>query len=166
MTRLEFSAATLAARGALLSLLLCVLAPTAGAQMQPDAAPPAQSDPAVPAAAQSDPDLPAWDQLSAAQREQLIGPLRERWDSQPQTRAHLFRNAQRWQQMTPQQRERAQRGLERLRQMTPEQRQQAREAYQRTQQLPEAERRSQREQMRQVTPEQRRQRIRERRGNR
>ena len=40
---------------------------------------------ALPAAAQEHGDaaLPAWDQLSAAQREALIAPLRQRWDDHP-----------------------------------------------------------------------------------
>ncbi|MCA1713808.1 MAG: DUF3106 domain-containing protein [Gammaproteobacteria bacterium] len=106
--------------------------------------------------AQTPQTLPAWDQLSPAQREQLIAPLRERWNSQPQARPRLLRNAQRWQQFDPQQRERAQRGLRRLEQMNPKQRRQARALYQRLQQLPEAERRAVRERLRTMTPEQRR----------
>ena len=105
---------------------------------------------------QTPPTLPAWDQLSPAQREQLIAPLRERWNSQPQVRARMLRNAQRWQQLEPKQREHAQRGLRRLEQMSPQQRQHARALYQRLQQLPEAERRTLRERLRTMTPEQRR----------
>ena len=112
--------------------------------------------PAPCALAQTPPILPAWDQLSPAQREQLIAPVRQRWNSQPQLRARMLRNAQRWQQLDPQQRKRAQRGLHRLEQMNPQQRQQARALYQRLQQLPEAERRALRERLRTMTPEQRR----------
>ena len=141
--------AALVVRGllqSLLSLLLCLLAPMARAQAQPDSA-----------LAQPGATLSDWEQLTPAQREQLIDPLRERWNSDPQTRARLMDNAQRWQQMSPEQRERAQRGLKRLEQMTPEQRKQAREAYQRMQQMPEAERRALREERLQKTsPEPRR----------
>lgn len=110
---------------------------------------------AAPAAAQGR-SLPAWDQLGAAQREQLIAPMRERWNSQPQARARMLQRAQRWQQMTPQQRERARNGLERLRKMTPQQRRQARAAYQYMRQLPDEERRALRERLREMTPQQRR----------
>lgn len=106
--------------------------------------------------AQNPQSLPAWEQLSPAQREQLIAPLRERWNSQPQLRTRMLRNAQRWQQLDPQQRQRAQRGLQRLEKMTPQQRQQARMLYRHMQQLPEAQRRALREQLRAMTPEQRR----------
>lgn len=113
--------------------------------------------PAPPALAQTPQSLPAWEQLSPAQREQLIAPLRERWNSsQPQARARLWRNAQRWQQLDPQQRQRAQRGLQRLQQMSPQQRQQMRTLYQQMQRLPETERRALRERLRAMTPEQRR----------
>lgn len=113
------------------------------------------------AAAQNAPTLPAWEQLTPAQREQLIGPLRERWNSQPQTRQRMLRNAQRWQQLDPQQRQRAQRGLQRLRQMSPEQRQRAREMYQRMQALPDDQRKQLRQHLRQMSPEQRRQWLRD-----
>jgi len=108
------------------------------------------------ALAQNASNLPAWEQLNPAQREQLIAPVRERWNSQPQLRARMLRNAQRWQQLDPQQRKHAQRGLQRLEQMTPQQRQQARTLYQHMRQLPEGQRRALREQLRSMTPEQRR----------
>ena len=94
------------------------------------------SIPASPQVAQAtaDPALPAWEQLSPAQRDQLIGPLRERWNTQPHVRSRLLRNAQRWQELSPEQRERAQRGLKRLEEMTPEQRKQAISNYQRMRQ--------------------------------
>ena len=108
MTLRDVPRAPLIVQGLLLSLLLCLLAPGARAQAQPD-----------PALSQPDVALSDWEQLSPEQREQLIDPLRERWNSQPQSRARLLDNAQRWQQMSPEQRERAQRGLKRLEQMTP-----------------------------------------------
>ncbi len=130
-----------------LAVLLSLLAPLALAQTRPAVA------------------LPAWDELSPAQREQLVAPLRERWNGQPQTRVRILRNAQRWQQMDPQLRQRAQRGVRRLEQMTPEQRQRARAAYQRLQPLPEAERCALRERLRKMTPEQRRQWLQQRAAN-
>jgi len=99
---------------------------------------------------------PAWEQLTPAQREQLIAPLRQRWNSQPQSRARMLQHAQRWQQLAPDQRRRAQRGIQRLERMTPQQRQELRALYQHMQQLPEAERRRLRERLKTMTPEQRR----------
>lgn len=111
----------------------------------------------LPALALAQPQTtPAWEQLSPAQREQLTAPLRERWNSQPQARARMLRNAQRWQQLSPQQRQRAQRGLQRLQQMTPQQRQQARAVFRQLRQLPDDERRALRERLKQMTPQQRR----------
>ena len=57
------------------------------------AAPALAADPAAP--------LPAWEQLSAAQREQLIAPMRERWNAEPAQRARMLNHAQRWKQMSP-----------------------------------------------------------------
>lgn len=116
---------TLLLGGGLL-LLFAIGAPAAHAQDQGNTTPPA------------DATLSSWEQLSPTQRDELIGPLRERWNSQPEARARMLGNARRWQQLNPDQRLRAQRGLERLEQMTPEQRQQAREAYQRQRQSPQA----------------------------
>ncbi len=111
------------------------------------------------ASSQADATLSSWEQLSPTQREELIGPLRERWNSQPQARARILGNARRWQQLNPDQRLRAQKGLERLEQMTPEQRRQAREAYQRQQQSHDAGRQEPRvERSRKAGPLQRRQR--------
>ena len=112
--------------GAGLLLLFVIGAPAAHAQAQADTTPLA------------DATLSSWEQLSPTQRDELIGPLRERWNSQPEARARMLGNARRWQQLDPGQRLRAQKGLERLEQMTPEQRQQAREAYQRQRQSQEA----------------------------
>lgn len=53
---------------------------------------------AVPALAQSGPPnaLPEWDRLTPAQRDELVAPLRERWNSEPQQRTRMLRHAQRW----------------------------------------------------------------------
>lgn len=148
MTRRETSpnhAMTLLLGGSL--LLVAIGAPRAHAQEQAQATPPA------------DATLSSWEQLSPTQRDELIGPLRERWNSQPQARARMLGNARLWQQLDPDQRRRAQKGLERLEQMTPEQRRQAREAYQRRQQSPDAGRQEPRvERSPQTRPLQRRQR--------
>ena len=115
---------------------------------------------ALPAAAQStgqdEPPLPAWEQLSDAQREALVAPLRQRWNDHPEKRARMLAHAERWQQMGPEQRERARRGADRWRKMDPEKRQALRALYAHMQDLPAAEREALRKRWREMTPEQRR----------
>ena len=101
-------------------------------------APSGVAAPAAPATAAR--SYPAWEQLSVAEREMLIAPVRERWNSNPQSRARIMEHAQRWQTMTPEQRQKAHRGMKRWGHMTPEQRTQTRALY---------------GQMRNMTPEQR-----------
>lgn len=129
---------------------------------------------ALPAVAQGGGDIPAttakaatppaWERLSPAQREQLIAPLRERWNANPAQRARMLAHAERWQQLTPEQRRRAHHGRDRLRHMSPEQRAEARATYQRMRAMPEAERKALREKLRAMTPEQRREWVRRQRG--
>ena len=133
----------------------CAALPTM-AQMRSDA----------PLASSSQVDLPTWDRLTPAQRAQLIGPLRERWNADPTQRARLLDHARRWQQLTPEQRQRAQRGRDRLHGMTPAQRAEARAAFQRMRALPDAERKALREKLRTMTPEQRREWLRTEQGPR
>jgi hypothetical protein len=83
---------------------------------------------------------PAWEQLSVAEREMLVAPVRERWNSNPEARARMMEHAQRWQTMTPEQRQRAHRGMKRWGHMSPEQREQTRALF---------------GEMRKLTPEQR-----------
>lgn len=73
--------------------------------------------------------LPAWEQLTPTQRELLIAPLRERWNSSPEGRARIYSHAQRWQQMPPDQRQRAHHGMRRWERMGPEQRDEMRALY-------------------------------------
>lgn len=100
--------------------------------------------------------LPEWDKLTPAQRETLLAPIRDRWNSEPQAREHMLEHAQRWQRMTPEQRKQARRGVKRFERMNPEQRQQARVLYQHMAELPAEQRKQLQEQWRQMTPEQRR----------
>ena len=101
----------------------------------------AQTTPsAPPAASPATRAYPAWEQLSAAEREMLIAPVRERWNSNPESRARIMEHAQRWQSMTPEQRAKAHSGMKRWKHMNPEQRAQTRALY---------------GQMRNMTPEQR-----------
>ena len=84
--------------------------------------------------------LPAWEQLSAADRDALIAPIRERWNANPGQRARLMRHAQRWQSMTPEQRRHVRHGMKRWSHLDPEERVRARALYR---------------EMRGMTPEQR-----------
>lgn len=108
-------------------------------------------DPAAPA-----PPLPAWEQLTPAERELLIAPVRERWDLQPDERTHMLERAQRWQQMSPEERQRARHGMKRWEHMTPEQREQTRALYAKMRTLDEPGRKALKAQWRAMTPEQRR----------
>lgn len=112
----------------------------------------------VPAFASDPPaaTLPAWKQLSAAQREQLIAPVRERWNAEPERRARMLEHAQRWQQMTPDQRRQARHGMQRWEHLNPEQRNQMRALFERMRALDPEQRRALKQRWRQMTPEQQR----------
>ena len=99
--------------------------------------------------------MPAWDELSAAQREQLIAPIRERWNAEPGQRPRLLERAQRWQEMSPDQRRHAHRGVRRWQHMSPEQRTEARALYARMRNLDDAERKALKTKWRAMTAEQR-----------
>lgn len=113
---------------------------------------------ALPAAAQStgSAPLPAWEQLTEAQRQALVAPMRQRWNDHPEKRARMLAHAERWQQMAPEQRERARRGAERWQQMDPDKREAMRALYAHLRTLPEAEREAMRAQWRAMGPEERR----------
>jgi hypothetical protein len=119
---------------ALFAIALCATSGMAGAQ---DSAP--RQAPA-PVAQAAQPVLPAWDQLTPAQRELLVAPLRERWDSNPGERARMYGHAERWRSMTPEQRARARRGLGHWEHMDPARRREMRALF---------------EKMRTMSPEQR-----------
>ncbi len=100
--------------------------------------------------------LPAWEQLSTAQREQLIAPMRGRWNAEPEQRARMLQHARRWQQMTAEQRQEARHGMGRWEHMNPEQRNQMRALFQRMRSLAPEQRTALKQQWQQMTPEQRR----------
>jgi hypothetical protein len=100
--------------------------------------------------------LPAWEQLSPAQRDQLIAPVRERWNAEPAQRASMLQHAQRWRQMTPDQRQHARHGLKRWEHLNPEQRAQMRALFERSRGLPQQQREELKKRWRHMTPEQRR----------
>ena len=104
----------------------------------------------------ADAPLPDWEQLEAAQRELLIAPLRERWDSNPEDRRKMLERAGRWQELTPEQRKRAHRGMDRWKHMTPEQRENARALYSHMRTLAPEAREALRRDWEQMSPEQQR----------
>ncbi len=83
----------------------------------------AQAQPAGTAA------YPDWDKLTPAQRDALIAPLRERWNSNPNERARMLERAQRWKAMPSGERDRARHGAQRWESMSPDQRNQARALF-------------------------------------
>ncbi|HVI60309.1 MAG TPA: DUF3106 domain-containing protein [Luteimonas sp.] len=114
------------------------------------ASPPQEAQPAAAAS------LPAWDQLTPAQREMLVAPVRERWNDNPGARARMYEHARRWQTMTPEQRKRARHGMQRWRHMDPEQRAQARALFDRMRGMTPEQRQVLRDQWKAMTPQQRR----------
>lgn len=85
--------------------------------------------------------LPAWEQLTPEQRDQLIAPIRDRWNAEPAQRQRMLLHAQRWQTLTPEQRQRARHGVKRWQHMDPEHREQMRAVFEHLKAMPEAERR-------------------------
>lgn len=101
-------------------------------------------------------NLPDWDQLSPQQREALISPLRDRWNSSPDERARMFEHANRWRSMTPEQRQQARQGMRRFEHMSPEQRSEARALFSKMRDMTPEQRQQLRSQWGKMTPEQRR----------
>lgn len=102
-------------------------------------------------------ELPAWEQLSPAQRETLLTPLRERWNgATAEQRRHMLQRAQRWQSLPPEQRHRAERGMHQWDRMPPQKRREMRALYQHMRGLSPQQRDALRERWRSMTPEQRR----------
>ena len=108
----------------------------------------AQSQPAA--------TLPEWDKLTPQQREALIAPVRERWNSEPAERARMLERAQHWKSFSPHERGQARKGMRRFENMTPQQREEARALFDRMRQMPPEDRKKLREEWSQMTPEQRR----------
>lgn len=99
---------------------------------------------------------PAWEQLSQAERELLIAPVRERWNANPEARARMMQHAQRWQTMTPEQRARARHGMGRWAHMPPEKRETMRALFAKMRTMTPEERQAFRAKWKAMTPEQRR----------
>lgn len=100
--------------------------------------------------------LPAWDQLTPAQREQLVAPVRDRWNAEPAQRPRMLLHAQRWQNLSPDQRQRARHGVKRWQKMDPEHREQMRAVFDHVRGMPEPERRVFMAKWRAMTAEQKR----------
>ena len=98
---------------------------------------------------------PEWDQLSQAQRDAIIAPLRERWNANPGERAKMVERANRWQAMPRDQRDRAGHGMKRWEHMSPEQRVEARALFQAMRGLEKEQRKAFLAEWRQKTPQQR-----------
>ena len=106
--------------------------------------------------------LPNWEQLSPAQREALLAPLRDRWNgADAGQRQRMLSHGQRWQSMSPEERDKARRGLRRFEHMSPEQREQARALFGQMRTLSPAQRDALRERWMDMTPEQRKEWVRE-----
>ncbi|MDO5505629.1 MAG: DUF3106 domain-containing protein [Pseudoxanthomonas suwonensis] len=102
-------------------------------------------------------NLPAWEQLTPAQRETLLAPLRGRWnDASPGQRRHMLQRAQRWNTLPSEQRQRAERGMRHWDSMPPQQRREMRALYQHMRSLDREQRNALRERWRTMTAEQRR----------
>ena len=99
--------------------------------------------------------LPAWEQLTPAQRDLLVAPMRERWNNRPADRARMLAHAQRWQEMTPEQRQHARRGMHRWEKMDPEHRKRMRALFHEMRGMTGEQRKVLREQWHAMTPEQR-----------
>ena len=99
--------------------------------------------------------LPTWEQLTPAQRELLIAPIRERCDSEPERRPQFMRYAKRWKELPPPQRDHASRGMERWETMSPEQREQARAVFHFVRGMDKDSRRDFMDKWRAMTPQQR-----------
>jgi hypothetical protein len=101
------------------------------------------------------PAYPAWEQLGRAERELLIAPLREHWNTQPEARARIMQHAQRWQTMTPEQRQHARFGMRRWAHMSPEKREAMHALHTKMHTLAPEERKALKKKWRAMTPEQR-----------
>ena len=85
--------------------------------------------------------LPTWEQLSQAQRDEIVAPLRERWNADPHERQRMLERARRWHAMPPGERTRAHRGMHRWESMNPNRRAQMRTLFEHTRSMPKAQRR-------------------------
>lgn len=86
--------------------------------------------------------LPEWDALTTTQREILLAPLRDRWNSSPEERTRLYERAQRWKAMPTDARQRARHGMQRWEKMSPQQRHHAQALFHSMRQMDDAQRKA------------------------
>ncbi len=130
------------------------------------AAPAAFAGPPVPVPAPAGAATPpAWEQLSEAQREALIAPIRERWNNEPDARQRMLEHARRWQELSPEQRRKARHGRHRWEDMSPEQRRQTRALFEAMRGMTSEQRRELKAAWRAMTPAQRDAWVRQRRAD-
>ena len=99
---------------------------------------------------------PAWEQLSTADREALIAPLRDRWNNaEPEKRQRMLEHAREWRTMTPEQRKAAREGMRHWSHMDDAKRDEMRALYERTRGMDADQRKALRQQWPTMTPEQR-----------
>ena len=96
---------------------------------------------AASAQAAADAPLPAWEQLTQAQREELVAPMRERWNASPDERARMLERARRWHAMPPETRDRAHRGMKRWELMDPAKLAEMQALFERTRGMPDQQKR-------------------------
>lgn len=85
-------------------------------------------------AQQSTPSPGNWEQLDATQRELLMQPVRDRWNSaDAEQRQRMFDHARRWRDMPAAERANARIGMKRFHRLSPEQQAQMRVLYTKTQ---------------------------------
>ena len=101
------------------------------------------------------PPPPDWDQLSPAERDALIAPLRDKWNSNPEQRARMAERAERWKHMPREQRDHARKGMQRWEKMSPKQRQEARALFHVIHRLDPERRKAFLAEWRKMTPQQR-----------
>lgn len=112
------------------------------------------------------PPPPRWEQLTPAQREMIVAVMRDRWNDNPRERGRMLRHAERWKAMTPEQRRQAHQGMHRWADMKPEDRQRMRALYDESKRLSPQEREALRRKLQSMTPEQRREWLRQKREQR
>lgn len=100
--------------------------------------------------------LPSWDQLTPAQRDVVLTPLRERWNANPGDRADMYDHARRWNAMTPEQRAKARRGVRHWEHMDSARRTEMRALFEKMKSMTPEQRKALRDQWHAMTAEQRR----------
>lgn len=155
-------------RTTLLARLLCTLF-AAGAMSSALAGPPGSGPSGSPAhrsPQEQSPPPPRWEQLTPAQREMIVAVMRDRWNDNPRERGRMLRHAERWKAMTPDQRRQAHQGMHRWADMKPEDRQRMRALYDESKRLSPQEREALRRKLQSMTPEERREWLRQKREQR